>query len=400
MGIGASHSWLWFVEILDRMGLYYVHFLNERDIIANVLDSMDVLLMSGGDTFAIAEGLGAGGSDRLRSFIEGGGLYIGTCAGAYLPLRSSMYPLNLFNYVNVKISNISRRLPEPEFQLLQKRFCSSYGCDLIYHAVREEVILEMVNGNKADGKKEVIAPLYGGPSMLPSDDIEPIAYYKSFTKKTKFLVREELAENTLIGNIAIAKKSKGNGRLYIFGPHFEHPHYAPCNIYLGDIICKGLNKRAPGIKKDFSENNKNPVKGRELRNLLKNLKRELSNSRIVSLGMSHLPVSWLIGNKYYQPEKISVFINLIWDKFRHFELMPDLETDRDLLFRCLEISKCITRDIRKIKSGIKEHGDATPLASRLFLNLKKLSSSFLTLYFKAKKDEFCDQHPEVKLEQG
>src|SRR4030042_146778 len=140
-GSGASHSWLWFVEILDRMGFCNVPFVDERDILKEGLDRLNVLLMSGGDTFAIAEGLGAEGSDKLRSFIEGGGLYIGTCAGAYLPLRSSMNFLNQFNFINVKISNISRKLSEPERHSFEKVACSSYGCDFVYHVVREDVLL-------------------------------------------------------------------------------------------------------------------------------------------------------------------------------------------------------------------------------------------------------------------
>jgi len=242
-GSGASHSWLWFVEILDRMSFDHVHFVDERDILSNGLDRLNVLLMSGGDTFAIAEGLGEEGSDKLRSFIEGGGLYIGTCAGAYLPLRSSMDFLNQFNFINVKIANISRRLSEPERHALQKVACSSYGGDFIFHVVREDVVLEMANGYQANGKKEMIAPLYGGPSMLPSEDIEPVATYQGFTQKTKFLVEEELAQKTLIGNIAVAKKSMGKGHLYIFGPHFEHPHYPTCNLFLAEIIREKQNGR-------------------------------------------------------------------------------------------------------------------------------------------------------------
>ena len=127
-GSGASHSWLWFVEILDRMGFCNVCFVDERDILSKALESLNVLLMSGGDTFAIAEGLGGEGSNKLRTFIEGGGLYIGSCAGAYLPLRSSMDFLNQFNYIDVKISNISRRLTEPErssFESARTEFTAS-----------------------------------------------------------------------------------------------------------------------------------------------------------------------------------------------------------------------------------------------------------------------------------
>jgi len=390
-GSGASHSWLWFVEILDRMGFENVHFVDERDILSNALEPLDVLLMSGGDTFAIAKGLGAEGSNKLRSFINRGGLYIGTCAGAYLPLRSSMDFLNQFNFINVKISNISRRLSEPERHSFEKVACSSYGCDFVYHVVREDVLLEMVNGYQDNGKKEMIAPLYGGPSMLPSEDIEPIATYKGFTKKTKFLVEEELAEKTLIGNIAVAKKSMGKGHLYIFGPHFEHPYYPSCNRFLVEIICKEQNGRSIDTNKDFSEDPRKRIKGEWLRELLKDLKRELSNSRIMASGLDDFPVHWLIGNKYYEPEKISVFINTVWDKLKVLESLPDLEIERESLLRCVEISKDITRELRAINSEIKEQGDATPLASKLFLDLKTLSSLFFRLYFRAKRDQVRDR---------
>ena len=390
-GSGASHSWLWFVELLDRMGFYHVHFVDERDVLANALEPLNVLLMSGGDTFAIAEGLGAEGAAKLRSFIEGGGLYIGSCAGAYLPLRSSMDFLNHFNFIDVKISNISRRLSELERYLFQKVGCSSYGCDFVFHVVREDVLLEMVNGFQADGKKEIIAPLYGGPSMLPSEDIEVIATYKGFTRKTKFLVDEAFAEKTLIGNIAVAKKSMGKGRLYIFGPHFEHPHYPSCNVFLTEIIRKEQSGELHPMQKDFSEDPQNRIKGEALGELLKDLKRELSNARITASGMSDFSISWLIGNKYYDPEKISVFIKTVWNKLKDLESMPGLEVEKESLLRCIEISKGITREVKTIKSETKEKSDAGPLASKVFLNLKTLSSNFFKLYFRVKRDQVRNQ---------
>ena len=391
-GRGASHSWLWFVEILDTMGFCHVHFVNERDILSNALEPLNVLLMSGGDTFAIAESLGAEGSNKLRSFIERGGLYIGSCAGAYLPLRSSMGFLNEFNYINVKISNISRRLSEAERVPFEKQACSSYGCEFVFHVVREDVILEMVNGYQGEGKKEMIAPLYGGPSMLPSEDVEPIAIYKGFTKRTKFLVEEGLAERTLIGNVAVGKKAMGKGHLYIFGPHFEHPHYPACNLFLAGIVCKNQNGRSKAIQKDPSGK---AIKGEALRALLKDLKRELSNSRIMASGMDDFSTNWLIGNKYHEPEKINVFINTVWKKLKHLESMPDLEVGGTPLLRCMEISKEITKGIKTIRSEINVQGDSTRLAANLFLNLKVLSSNFFELYFGVKRDHLQD-HPRGK----
>jgi hypothetical protein len=98
----------------------------------------------------------------------------------------------------------------------------------------------------------------------------------------------------------------------------------------------------------------------------------------------------LIGNKYYEPEKISVFVNTVWDKLKALESVPGLELDKNQLLRCVEISKEITKEIRTIKSETKEKGDATPLASKLFLDLKTLSSHFFRLYFEVKRDQFQD----------
>jgi len=383
-GSGASHSWLWFVQILDRMGFYNVHFVDEKDILSNALEPLHVLLMSGGDTFAIAESLGAEGSDQLRHFIEGGGLYIGTCAGAYLPLKSSMDFLNQFNFINVKISNISRRLSEPERPLVQKVACSSYGCDFVYHVVREEVVLEMANGYQANGKKEMIAPLYGGPAMLPSRDIEPIATYQGFTKRTKFLVEKELAQKTLVGNIAVAKKSMGKGHLYIFGPHFEHPHYPTCNLFLAEIIRKKQNGRLCPIQKDFYGHS---VKGETLRNFLRDLKREVSNSRIAVSGMSDFTISWLIGNKYYEPEKIQVFLEVLWKRLTYLESGGDGAFDLRDPHGMISRLKGITDVLRKTKKGIDRGETTNGLAEDLFLNLKKVTSDLLTVYFSRKRME-------------
>ena len=83
------------------------------------------------------------------------------------------------------------------------------------------------------------------------------------------------------------------------------------------------------LNKDFSEDPRKRIKGEWLRELLKDLKRELSNSRIMASGMDDFSVHWLIGNKYYEPEKISVFINTVWDKLKVLESMPDLEIEKE-----------------------------------------------------------------------
>jgi glutamine amidotransferase-like uncharacterized protein len=380
-GNGASHSWLWFVEILDRTGFAHVQFVDDKDIQSGGLGPLSALLMSGGDTFAIAEGLGTKGSDNLRRFLEAGGLYIGTCAGAYLPLKSSMDFLNQFNFLNVKISNISRNLLEPDRSSLQKHACSAYGCDFVYHVVREDVVLEMVDGYRVDGKKEIIAPLYGGPSMLPSEDVESIAVYKGFTKKSKFLVEEKLAERTLIGNIAIAKKTLGDGHLFVFGPHFEHPRYPEANGIITQIILK----EGKGVEKiPFQEE---MPRSKRVPSFFEALRRELSHSRIVAFGLEGIPIEWRIGNKSYEPEKIRVFLEAMWKRLRYLESRAGVELGQQEPDEMIIALKRTTDLLREIKKRTDQREATIGLAENLFPNLKRLASDFLTLYFRTKRLE-------------
>ena len=51
---------------------------------AGVLDAADVLVMPGGRSGIEASSLGKEGRERVKSFVRGGGGYIGSCAGFYL----------------------------------------------------------------------------------------------------------------------------------------------------------------------------------------------------------------------------------------------------------------------------------------------------------------------------
>ena len=68
-GTGASHSWIWFADLLERAGLFDVVFVGESGILGRALESADVLLVGGGDTYAIAESLGAAGAGAILSFV-------------------------------------------------------------------------------------------------------------------------------------------------------------------------------------------------------------------------------------------------------------------------------------------------------------------------------------------
>jgi glutamine amidotransferase-like uncharacterized protein len=375
-GRGSSHSWLWFVEILDTMGFWDVQFIDEHSLLGGKLDTIDVLLVSGGDTFAIAESLHATGAAQIKSFLDRGGLYIGSCAGAYLPLKSSLSPLDLFNFVSVKICNLTKTLPAP--LALPEKFCTSYGCNYVFHPVREEIKLTLEYRAFPDHPREFKAPLYGGPSFLPSEDVTTLACYAGFTDQTLFLTDRKLASDTLLGKSAIVHKKIGNGDLYLLGPHLEHPHFPEANTLIAEMLYQGSYAKQSGQRTSspchltFCDLSNHP--------LWRSIKSQVSNARIVSLALERNQVTWQIGHKVYDPAKISLFLQMIWERcpvIENLSMIPD----KDLLCELNNSFKTITQLIREIKVLADKAAESTDKASLLFNLIKESCALFLSMYF-------------------
>ena len=376
-GTGSSHSWLWFVELFDRMGFHDLYFLDAAAIQNQNLEFLDVLTVSGGDTFAIAEALGPAGARHLRAFIENGGLYIGSCAGAYLVMRSSKPHLNLFNFTSVRITNLSKWLPA--CRGLAHKFSQAYGCAYIFHPVRDAVTIEPTGQAPFWGTRPLDAPLFGGPGMIPSDADRILARYIAFTERTQYLVDETIARETLLGKAAAIRASMGKGHLYLLGPHLEHPHFKEANQLVADAIFWDSSQ----LNRDICQTQKNipTLAATASQNLLKTLKRELSNARIVAVGMEMMPVRWLIGNKYYDPQKIRVFLDAMWHRIKPLEKNGGLRAEPDLVVKLSANAEETTALLRELKHGLDDTADTASLARDLFKLLPGFTTAFLGLYF-------------------
>ncbi len=374
VGEGASHSWTWFADIFDREAYTAVCFLDERDIAAGALSRVDIFFVSGGDTFAIAHGLGKTGADAIEKFVSCGGIYIGACAGAYLPLNSSLPPLNQFNFVASRIANLTKDLPEAVAK--PEKFCTEYGCRYVYHPVREGLQLRL-SGWGRDGQY-VEAPLYGGPAFLPSDDAEVLAEYADFTDSTEFLIDREIAGRALLGTAAAIKKNYGKGVFYLFGPHFEHPDYHEANSLLFEIFA-GTRSSQLQLAMELPQH---PVQKKQYLAFLS----AVSNARIMALALERTAFTWHIGRKVYDPEKIRIFIETIWKRARQLEASDCLacieSSEIDLLtVQAVEVAETI----QKLRGGEQPSAQESALAEFLFLTLRKAAAAFLTIYFHLKR---------------
>ena len=379
-GRGASHSWLWFVEVFERLGFYNLSFLTEVDLVCGGLENVDVLAVSGGDTFAMAKALGPQGAGRLKTFITRGGLYLGSCAGAYLPLNSSKEHLNHFNFVPAKITNLTKTLPEAHH--MKEKFCTCYGCSFIFHAVREAVEVTTRGIPPFGTPTTFTAPLYGGPPMTINNPASVLATYTGFTDKTLFLADRKLAEKTLLGNAAVIREKMGKGYLHLFGPHFEHPHFGEANLFLTNAMMVDLPHQTVPFKNP--EEGMAVLTGSEKNGFIRDFKRELSNSRIVAAGLEMTPLKWTIGNKVYETGKIRVFLEALWQRIKSFEkirvILVRAGEDDQLVHTALNV----TENIRQIKKGWDRKMDTLATATALFNLLNKTSALFLEIYFRSK----------------
>jgi hypothetical protein len=380
-GDGTSHSWLWFVDMLDRMGFHDIAFFDAPAIQQNGLADIDVLMVSGGDTFAVARALGPSGAQKLRDFITAGGMYFGTCAGAYLVMNSSKPHLNNFNFTAVKITNLSKSLPL--CSRLPHKFAVAYGCDYIYHPVREAVSVQTTGHSPFVAGRDLEAPLYGGPGMLAPEDGQVLALYQDFTAKTVFLVDPQLARSTLVGKAAALRAPLGKGWMYLCGPHFEHPEYPLANALIADAVYWDAQPLAAPRQSKARPPVCAEVDGRRL---LKDIKRQVSNSRISAGSLEMQPIRWLIGAKYFEPEKIRYFLEAIWYRLAPLEKHGALRASVEQAACLRRYAEATTLLVRQLKRHVEQGGDTRDLAEKLFGLLHRYAITFLEMYFQTVRE--------------
>jgi hypothetical protein len=349
IGRGASHSWIWLVDTLREAGITQIEFITDMGTI-----QADLLVISGGDPFALFSHVGSSGVDRMRHFIETGGTYVGICAGTYFALRFHEDPYPWLNLVDGRISNFSMD-PPPNLRMPHK-YRVPYREGMVFHPVRDEVVLEYKGG-------PLSAPLYGGPGIVTADAV-PLATYSQFTNNTSFLCEKEAAADVLLGKTAVLSKQWKNGSLLLFGPHFEHPHFPEANKELISLLSTITPRGYPYAVRGQQ------ISGREKTRWLKDLKRWVSNGRLAAFGLENY--HWKIGEKIYDPERLAYFFETCFRLIRSMEHAPSLQGMYDLPERA--------RDVAVQTRGL---GPDPRKAEDLLEKLKTVTADIYSLSFSA-----------------
>ena len=351
-GLGSSHSWIWSAECFDRLGLVRVNFVDSLSLLRS---RPDVVVFSGGDGFRMAEELGEDGMRRVRDFVSSGGRYVGVCAGAYLALRSRSYPSKSIGMVRAPIANLAKE-PPPNLALPGK-FLFDCGGRWVFHPVRGDVVLDMDGGS-------VTAPLFGGPSWNGIEGGEVLARYQGWSEGSTLLTEEATARETLVGKGAILSARVGKGRIWLLGPHLEHPDYPEANrIFERMVLEGGASANIPPPPREGTEE-------------IVAVRRRLSEARVAYRGLEG--ASWTIGRKVWEHEKIGYFINAMWERVQESER----NGERLMLPSTMEPELSgIVRAMRGVRRDMALGQDTAGQAEAMFGALSSCASSFFEAYF-------------------
>lgn len=286
-GEGSSHSWTWLADLLESAGITEVRFLGTEEVVEHLKDPASAIVVSGGDGFRIARALSGRGFTRLREFVNRGGQYVGICAGAYLPLPSSLEPFSGFNVSTTRIENIARKRIRGS---QSPRLAVPYGECSIVHPVRGEVRLSTSRG-------DIIAPIFGGPVFKEPQRDETLLRYSAFTRSTEFQVAPEAAAAMVLGKPAAVRCRHGLGELVLLGPHLEHPRYPAANKLFLSLI--GRPEAASISATSYPRTDSKSE-----------LSHAVSDLKVAVLGLENR--SYLVGNK-------------LWDGSRLLELTRAIE---------------------------------------------------------------------------
>lgn len=185
------------LQILNKTPGFFASYVSADDVRNGELKNYDVVLFPGGSGNGESRALGDEGWKELRAFLDNGGGYLGTCAGAYMPL--------------VNLSRDAGRLINAELQEGEWE--------------RGEAILKI---ELSDEGKRVLGDISGqvdinyqnGPVFHPAN-YEPLEPYTVLA-----YFRTETAENNApkgvqVNSPAIAYGPYGKGRVIICSPHPE-----------------------------------------------------------------------------------------------------------------------------------------------------------------------------------
>ncbi len=198
-GVGKSVN-----ELLDALegddtSQFEVRRITADQIQAGGLSEVDVLVHPGGSGSGQAKALGEQGRKAVTKFVDGGGGYLGVCAGGYLATNDYSWSLNLIDAKVVDRKHWARGKGTVSLRL------SPTGTAFFGHAP-EQIEIHYGQG-----------PLLGRREW----DDENVPNYQSLAIYDSEIAEKGAPSGVMSGTSAIVRARYGAGRVFCFSPHPE-----------------------------------------------------------------------------------------------------------------------------------------------------------------------------------
>ncbi len=199
-------------RLMDDCPEFIVTFASGKEIGDGALNGADMVVHSGGGGETQFFGLGEKGVAAEREFIKKGGLYHGTCAGAFLVLEETRRKRNQM---------VPFKPDDPE----------------LYRGGATVELDFTEAGLVAMGQKGPrMVRYHGGPAMIPGKPVEgaDMKVFAYYGKKMEKIEKPKADVHGMTGKAAIIAGTFGKGKIFICGPHPESGRRTQ------DIFYKGL----------------------------------------------------------------------------------------------------------------------------------------------------------------
>lgn len=198
-GVGPSVNDL--LEALNHSSeqRYQVRRLTGDEIRSGKLSTVDVLVLPGGSGSKQGKALGEDGRKVVTKFVDGGGGFLGVCAGAYLATNDYSWSLNLIDAKAVDRKHWARGKGTVSLSM------SPTGSAFFGHT------------------SDAIDIFYGQGPLLgrPEWDDEDVPNYQSLAIYKTGIAEKGAPAGVMPGTSAIVRASYGAGRVFCFSPHPE-----------------------------------------------------------------------------------------------------------------------------------------------------------------------------------
>ena len=195
-------------QVVREVPKHLVWRVGPADIREGALQHFDLVIFPGGSGSKQAAAIGEDGRERVREFVNGGGGFVGVCAGAYLAASNFSWSLKVSNHQTLtgtrEIPGVGRK-------------------SMWYRGKSDTVTMELTDaGRKILGERSGPFPVryHNGPIMSPAGhkglpEFKVLAHFRSEVSLYK------PQEGTMVNTPAIIASECGKGRVLCISPHPE-----------------------------------------------------------------------------------------------------------------------------------------------------------------------------------